>query len=151
MPYGLQGISAAGAQATGAQSLTRASTETNVGTKIVQAGCFVTLADGGIEALSTVTDIIAGVVMHTNAQNTYTQNERLSIGHIGAGDGIWCVTEGNVKRGDKVHIRAVAAAGEIAGAVLSAPVATKTIATNLVVLDVQNGLAHITQPVTTAA
>lgn len=149
MPYGLRGIIAAGSVAMGGQSLARAASRVNTGTKAVKAGYFVALSSeaDGIQALSAVTDVIDGVVMHSNVQDTYIQDERLSVGSIGAGDGIWCVIEGDVERGNKVFIRAVAATGKTVGAVLGSEVAGETIATSLVVLNVQNGLAHVTQPV----
>lgn len=136
-------IAFAGQISKAGESLTRATGEQNVGTTPVAAGRFVALAAAGIKELSAVTDVLAGVVVRSPVQDSYSPDEYLSVGKIGHGDGIWVELEGAAARGDKVHVRAVAQAGKPAGKVLAAEVTDKTVPTDLYIINVAAGLAEI--------
>lgn len=132
------------------EALSRATGEQNVGATVVAAGRFVAIASPhGIKALSAVTDRLAGVVVKSQLQTTYQQDEYLSVGKIGHGDGIWVVLAGEAQRGDPVHVRVVAGEDLPTGSVSAAAIADgetpQSIETDLVIINVADGLAEVTR------
>lgn len=124
------------------ESLSRATGEQNVGTAVVKAGHFVaTASPHGVKAIASDTDPIEGIVIRSQLQTEYVENEYLSVGHIGHGDSVWAVAVGTgLVRGSAVFI---IPDGPNAGAVTDDD--TDNIATNLVVRNVADGLAEVTR------
>lgn len=124
------------------ESLSRATGEQNVGTAKVYAGRFVaTASPHGVKAIASATDPIEGIVIRSQLQTEYAQDEYLSVGHIGHGDSVWAEVQGTaLARGDAVFI---VATGVNAGKVTATN--TNNIATSLVVRNVADGLAEVTR------
>lgn len=137
------------------ESLARSTGEQNVGATVVHAGHFVSIASPhGIRALTATTDALAGVVVKSQLQDSYAQDEYLSVGKIGHGDGMWVVLEGEAERGDSVHIRAVAGVNLPTGSISATaiedvtdpenPVA-QSIESDYIIINVADGLAEVTR------
>lgn len=124
------------------ESLSRATGEQNAGSTKVYAGRFVAIASPhGIKAIASSADSIAGIVIRSQLQTSYSEDEYLSVGHIGHGDSVWAEVQGAaMERGDEVFI---VATGVNAGK--ATKMSENNITTNLVVRNVADGLAEVTR------
>lgn len=119
----------------------------NTGETPLVAGRFVAMTEGGVANLTAGTETVAGVVVRSVLKDDWEKGELADVMHIGTGDSIWVeIAKGEtVKRGNTVHVVAVASGQKYAGQVQAQADGTNTIATSLVVISATEALAEVSR------
>ncbi|MFD0965269.1 hypothetical protein ACFQ02_00090 [Seminibacterium arietis] len=120
----------------------------NEGETALVAGRFVALSEKGVKALSAKTDTVAGVVVRNVIKDETPQGQLCDVMHIGTADSIWVeIAKGvdDLKRGDKVHVVAVANASKLVGTIQKDKDDENCIKTDYTVIKVAGNIAEITR------
>lgn len=119
----------------------------NTGEKPLVAGRFVAITETGVANLAAATNTIAGVVVRSVLKDEWVKGELVDVMHIGTGDSIWVeVAKGEaVKRGDTVHVVAVATGEKLAGQIQGKKDGTNTIQSVFTVITATDNLAEVTR------
>lgn len=108
-------------------------------------GRFVAISEkGGVTALTTAEDVVAGVVVRSIVYGEKKQGETVDVMHIGVADSIFVevASEQTVTRGDKVY---VVVSGANAGAIQAEAGDGAAVVTPFTVIKVVGNLAEITR------
>lgn len=119
----------------------------NTGDTSLVAGRFVAITENGVANLTAATNTIAGVVVRSVLKDDWAKGELADVMHIGTGDSIWVeIAKGEaVKRGDTVHVVAVATGEKLAGQIQGKKDGTNTIQSVFTVITATDNLAEVTR------
>lgn len=140
-------IASAGDIGKGGLANSKTTANLNTGEKPLVAGRFVAITETGVDNLAAATNTIAGVVVRSVLKDEWVKGELVDVMHIGTGDSIWVeVAKGEaVKRGDTVHVVAVATGEKLAGQIQGKKDGTNTIQSVFTVITATDTLAEVTR------